>query len=111
MPMNNHLHVKKGDTVVVLSGKDKGQQGKIILALPKKSKVIVEGVNKVKRHTKPNQKAPQGGILSKEAPLAASKVMVVCPACKKPTRTGHKLVNGKFVRACKKCGEVIDETK
>jgi large subunit ribosomal protein L24 len=109
LSLNNHLHVKKGDTVLVLAGKDKGQQGKVLLAMPKKGKVVVEGVNKVKRHTKPNQKAPQGGILTKEAPLAACKVMVVCPSCKKATRTAKKNVNGKFVRACKKCGEVIDE--
>ena len=105
------LNVKKGDTVVVLSGKDKGKQGKVIEAQPKKGKVIVEGVNKVKRHTKPNQKYPQGGIIQKEAPLNACKVMLVCPACKKATRTGKKEVNGKMVRACKKCGEVIDQTK
>ena len=67
------LNVKKGDTVVVLSGKDKGKQGKVIAAMPKKGKVVVEGVNKVKRHTKPNQKAPQGGILVKEAPMHACK--------------------------------------
>lgn len=101
------LNVKKGDTVLVLSGKDKGKQGKIVAALPKKGKVIVEGVNKVKRHTKPNAKAPQGGILDKEAPLHASNVMLVCPACKKATRVAHKEVNGKSVRACKKCGETI----
>ena len=105
------LNVKKGDTVVVLSGKDKGKQGKVIQALPKKNKVVVQGVNKVKRHTKPNQSAPQGGILVKEAPLHACKVMLVCPACSKPTRVGHKEVNGKNVRVCKKCGEVIDQTK
>ena len=105
------LNVKKGDTVVVLSGKDKGKQGKVIEAQPKKGKVIVEGVNKVKRHTKPSQKYPQGGIIQKEAPLNACKVMLVCPACKKATRTGKKEVNGKMVRACKKCGEVIDQTK
>ena len=105
------LNVKKGDTVVVLSGKDKGKQGKVITALPKKGKVIVEGVNKVKRHTKPNQKAPQGGILVKEAPMHACKVMVVCPSCNKPTRVGHKEVNGKNVRVCKKCGEQLDATK
>ena len=105
------LNVKKGDTVVVLSGKDKGKKGKVVTAMPKKGKVIVEGVNKVKRHTKPNVKAPQGGILGKEAPLHACKVMLVCPACNKPTRVGHKEVNGKNVRVCKKCGEVIDETK
>lgn len=103
------LNVKKGDTVVVLSGKDKGKQGEVLQALPKKGKVIVKDVNKVKRHTKPNQKAPQGGILVKEAPLHASKVMVVCPACNKPTRIAHKLVDGKNVRVCKKCGEVIDK--
>ena len=105
------MNVKKGDTVVVLSGKDKGKQGKVIQALPKKNKVVVEGVNKVKRHTKPNQSAPQGGILVKEAPMFAAKVMLVCPACGKATRIAHKDVNGKSVRACKKCGEVIDQTK
>ena len=105
------LNVKKGDTVVVLAGKDKGKQGKIIESQPKKGKVIVEGVNKVKRHTKPSQKAPQGGIITKEAPLHACKVMLICPACSKPTRVAHKQVNGKNVRACKKCGEVIDQTK
>lgn len=105
------LNVKKGDTVVVLSGKDKGQQGKIVQALLKKNKVVVEGANKVKRHTKPNQNAPQGGIIVKEAPMDASKVMLVCPACSKPTRVAHKAVNGKNVRVCKKCNEVIDQTK
>ena len=105
------LHVKKGDTVVVLSGKDKGKEGKIIEAIPKKGKVVVEGINKVKRHTKPSLKAPQGGILTKEAPINACKVMLICPACKKPTRIAHKEVNGKNSRACKKCGEIIDQTK
>lgn len=103
------LNVKKGDTVVVLSGKDKGKQGKILTAMPKKGKVIVEGVNKVKRHSKPSQTAPQGGILVKEAPMHACKVMLVCPACQKATRVGHKEQNGKNVRVCKKCGEVIDQ--
>ncbi len=106
----NKLHVKKGDTVLVLSGKDKGKQGKITTAMTKKCKVIVEGVNKVKRHTKPNQNAPQGGILTKEAPLHVSKVMLVCPSCQKATRIAKKEVGGKFVRACKKCGEIIDKS-
>jgi len=105
------LNVKKGDTVLVLSGKDKGKQGKITAAMPKKGKVVVEGINKVKRHTKPNVKAPQGGIIVKEMPMPACKVMLVCPACSKPTRVAHKEVNGKMVRACKKCGETIDQTK
>ena len=102
------LHVKKGDTVVVLSGKDKGKQGKVITAMPKAGKVIVEGVNKVKRHSKPSLKVPQGGIITKEMPLHACKVQLICPACNKPTRIGHKEVNGKNSRVCKKCGEVIE---
>ena len=102
------LHVKKGDTVVVLSGKDKGKQGKIITAMPKAGKVVVEGVNKVKRHSKPSLKVPNGGIITKEMPLHACKVQLVCPACNKPTRIGHKEVNGKNARVCKKCGEVIE---
>jgi len=81
------LHVKKGDTVLVLSGKDKGKKGKIIEALPKKGKVVVEGVNKVKRHTKPTQKMPQGGIIVKEAAMHSSKLMLACPSCDKPTPT------------------------
>lgn len=103
------LHVKKGDTVLVLSGKDKGKQGKIVEALPKKAKVVIEGVNQVKRHTKPSQANPQGGIITKEAPINASKVMLVCPACKKATRIKKTKVAGVTVRVCKKCGEVIDK--
>lgn len=102
------LHVKKGDTVVVLSGKDKGKEGKIISAMPKAGKVVVEGVNKVKRHSKPSLKVPQGGIITKEMPLHVCKVQLICPACNKPTRIGHKDVNGKNSRVCKKCGEVIE---
>ena len=105
------LHVKKGDTVVVLSGKDKGKQGKIISAMPSKGMVVVEDVNKVKRHTKPSMKTPQGGILDKEMPLNACKVQLICPACNKATRIGHKNVDGKNVRVCKKCGEVVDNAK
>ena len=105
------LHVKKGDTVVILSGKDKGKPGKIITAMPSKGQVVVEDVNKVKRHTKPSMKAPQGGILDKEMPLNACKVQLICPACNKATRIGHKVVDGKNVRVCKKCGEVVDSAK
>lgn len=102
------LHVKKGDTVQILAGKDKGKQGKIITALPAKGKVIVEGINKVKRHSKPSIKVPQGGIITKEMPLHACKVQLICPACNKPTRIAHKIINGKNARVCKKCGEAID---
>lgn len=106
------LHVRKGDTVVILSGKDKGKKGKIIEALPKKGKIIVEGVNKVKRHAKPTQKTPQGGIQVKEAALSSSKAMLICPSCDKPTRIKHTaLASGKSARTCKHCGEIIDKDK
>ncbi|KYZ77712.1 50S ribosomal protein L24 [Anaerosporomusa subterranea] len=106
------MHVKKGDTVLVLSGKDKGKKGKIIEALPKKSKIVVEGVNKVKRHTKPSQKMPQGGIIVKEAAMHSAKVMLVCPACDKPTRIKKTtLANGNMARSCKHCSEIIDKDK
>lgn len=112
MSETQKLHVKKGDSVVVLSGKDKGKKGKVIEALPKKAKVVVEGVNKVKRHTKPTQQMPQGGIMVKEAPLHSAKVMLVCPACDKPTRIKKTaLTNGKLARTCKHCGEIIDKDK
>lgn len=106
------LHVKKGDKVIILSGKDKGKAANVIEALPKKGKVLVEGLNTVKRHTKPSQSLPQGGILVKEAPLHAAKVMLVCPACDQPTRSKKTpLANGAMARACKKCGEIIDKEK
>jgi len=112
MSETNKLHVKKGDTVVILSGKDKGKQGKILEALPKKGKIVVEGINKVKRHAKPTQKTPQGGIMVKEAALNSAKAMLVCPSCDKPTRISKtSLANGKMARACKKCGEIIDKDK
>ncbi len=106
------LHVRKGDMVVVLSGKDKGKKGKVIEALPRKGKIVVEGVNKVKRHTKASQKLPQGGILVKEAALNSAKVMLVCPACDKPTRIKKTaLATGSMARTCKKCNEIIDKDK
>lgn len=110
--LGTKLHVKKGDTVVVLSGKDKGKKGKIIEAQPKKGRVVVEGVNKVKRHTKPSQTVPQGGIIVKEAPINSSKVMLVCPECGKPTRIKKSpLASGAMARTCKHCGEIIDKDK
>lgn len=106
------LHVRKGDKVVVLSGKEKGKEGKIIEAQPKKGRVVIEGVNKVKRHAKPSQKNPQGGIITKEAAMSSSKVMLVCPACNKPTRIQKTLQkDGSYARCCKKCNEVVDKDK
>ncbi|HWS42157.1 MAG TPA: 50S ribosomal protein L24 [Pseudoflavonifractor sp.] len=104
----NKMSIKKGDTVIVLSGKDKGKQGKVEVVLPKEGKVVVERVNVVSRHTKPRQQGDEGGIIKKEAPIYACKVMRVCPKCNKPTRTAHKLLaDGKKVAVCKKCGAEI----
>ena len=104
----NTMSIKKGDTVVVLSGKDKGKQGKVLEAMPESRKVIVEKVNVATRHQKPRQQGEQGGIVKKEAPIYACKVMRVCPKCNKPTRPASKAgKDGKRVRVCKKCGAEI----
>ena len=100
----NTLHVKSGDTVVVLSGKDKGKQGKILSASPKKGTVIVEGVAITAHHQKPRKQGETGGIVQREAAMYASKVQVVCPKCNKGTRIAHKIENGKKTRVCKHCG-------
>ncbi len=102
------MDIKRNDTVVVLSGKDKGKQGKVLQADPKGSKVIVEGVNTAKRHTKPRKQGDPGGIIKKDTPIYASKVMRVCPKCNKPTRAAHTFKkDGTKVRQCKKCGAEI----
>ncbi len=107
------LNVKTGDTVVVISGKDKGKEGKIQKAFPAEGKIIVEGVAMVKKHQKPRGQGLPGGIVEKEAAIPACKVMLVCPACKKATRVAHKFVEAEGqkpqkVRSCKKCGATID---
>ena len=104
----NKMSIKKGDTVVVLSGKDKGKKGEVIAVLPKDGKVVVEKINMVSRHTKPRRQGDTGGIIQKEAPLYACKVQRVCPKCDQATRPAHKiLADGKKVRVCKKCGAEI----
>ena len=101
------MNIRKDDTVVVLSGKDKGKQGKVIIADPKNDKVIVEGVNVASCHVRPRKQDEQGGIIKKATPIYVSKVMLVCPKCNKPTRIAYK-VNGKEKsRVCKKCGAEI----
>ncbi|MFC0190560.1 50S ribosomal protein L24 [Fictibacillus aquaticus] len=102
------MHVKKGDKVQVISGKDKGKQGVILAAFPKESRVLVEGVNVVKKHSKPSQANPQGGIVSMEAPIHVSNVMPLDPKTGVPTRVGYKEVDGKKVRVAKS-GEVLDK--
>ncbi|AFV75364.1 50S ribosomal protein L24 [Thermus oshimai] len=107
--MQPKLHVKKGDTVLVASGKYKGRTGKVKQVLPKKYAVIVEGVNIVKKAVRPSPKHPQGGFVEQEAPLHASKVRPICPSCGKPTRVRKKVLeDGRKVRACAKCGGVLD---
>ena len=100
----NNLKIKKNDTVVVLSGKDKGKQGKVLGTLPGSLKVVVEGINMVTCHVKPRRQGETGGIMQREAALYASKVQVVCPKCGKGTRVAHKIEDGKKSRICKKCG-------
>lgn len=103
------LHVKKNDTVLVRSGKDAGKKGKVLVAMPAAGKIIVEGVHVATMHKKPRQAGQPGGIIHKEAAIFASKVMLVCPKCNKPTRVGHTILpGGNKVRACKKCGAEID---
>ncbi len=103
------LRVKKEDTVLVIAGKEKGKKGRVLAVLPSKERVIVEKINIIKRHMKPNRKYTQGGIIEKEAPIHISNVMLLCPKCNKPTRIGNRLLeSGKKVRVCKKCQEVID---
>jgi len=106
---NNKLHVKKNDTVIVISGKDKGKKGRVIAAYPRENRVLVEGVNIVKKHARPSQANPQGGIIEQEAPIHASNVMHVDPKSGKVTRIGYKVLdNGKKVRIAKRSGAQID---
>ena len=102
------MHVKKGDKVKVITGKDKGKTGVILAAFPKKDRVLVEGVNIVKKHTKPNQASPQGGIISLEAAIHVSNVMIIDPKTDEPTRVGYKIEDGKKVRVAKKSGVALD---
>ncbi len=103
------MNVKKGDTVKVIAGKDKGKQGEIIRSMPSKGRVVVEKVNVVKKAQRPTQSNPQGGIMSMEAPINVSNVMLVCPKCSAATRVGHRFDEaGKKHRVCKKCGKDID---
>ena len=98
------MKIRKDDKVVVLSGRDKGKEGKVLSADPKNGKVVVEGVLVASRHQKPRKQGEEGGIIKRETPIYASKVMLVCPKCGKPTRVGHTMVAGKKLRTCKKCG-------
>jgi len=111
------MRVRKNDQVLVLSGNYKGKKGKVLKVFPEQNRIIVEGVNFIKRHSRPTQQNPQGGIIEKEAPIHVSNVMVVCPKCSTPSRMGKQVVvdearNRKSnVRICKNCGEMLVSNK
>ncbi len=105
-----HMPVRKGDTVKVIAGKDKGRTGRIMLVYPDTERVMVERINIVKRHQRPSQRLQKGGIIEKENPLHISNVMLVCPRCKEATRFKREVIDEKRVRVCKKCDEQIDQT-
>ena len=101
------LNVKKDDTVVVISGKDKGKKGKVLSAFPAEERIVVQGANMVTRHRKPRKQGEEGGIVKREAAIYASKVQVVCPKCDKGTRVAYEIKDGKKVRVCKHCGAAL----
>lgn len=104
----NKVHVKNGDTVIIISGKDRGKKGKVMAVSPKEGKVIVENANFVQKHVKPRKMGEAGGIIKAESAIYACKVQVFCSHCNKPTRVGHKTTkDGKKERICVKCGETL----
>lgn len=103
------MKIRKNDTVLVIAGKDRGKKGKVRKAMPKEQKVIVEGINMIKRHSRARGVARQAGIIELEAPIHVSNVMLICSKCNKPVRVGFRfLEDGRKVRFCRSCGEVID---
>ena len=104
-----HVHVRRGDTVAVIAGRERGKRGKVLRVLPTAGRVLVEKLNMMKKHQRPTQKLRQGGIIERESPLALSNVLVVCSRCDKASRSGIKVLgDGRKVRVCKRCGESID---
>lgn len=104
------LHVRRGDTVGVIAGRERGKRGKVLRVLTDKGRVLVEHVNMIKKHQRPTQKLRQGGIIEREGALAISNVLVICGRCDKPSRTGiQNLTDGRKVRICRRCGESIDK--
>ena len=106
----NNIHIKKNDTVVVISGEDKGKKGKVLSVDVENNRVIVEGINMATKHKKPRRQGDIGGIIHQEAPISATSVMHLCDKCNQPTRLGHKILgDGSKVRVCKKCGETFEK--
>jgi large subunit ribosomal protein L24 len=103
------LNIKKNDTVMVMSGDEKGKKGRVISVLSSDNRILIESINMIKKHMKPSKKYSQGGIIEKEAPINRSNIMLVCTKCDKTTKISQKILeNGEKIRSCKKCGEVID---
>jgi len=108
--MATSVHVRRGDTVAVITGRERGKRGKVLRVSPEKGRVLVEHVNMVKKHQRPTQKLRQGGIIEREGAMALSNVLLVCSRCDKASRTGIKLLaDGRKVRMCKRCGESVDK--
>ena len=106
--MSNKLHIKRDDTVLIISGDDRGKKGKVLEVSPKEGKIIVEGRNIVKKHVKPRKAGDPGGIIESAGAFYAAKAMVVCPHCNKPTRIGHQInKDGTKSRLCRRCGETL----
>ena len=104
------MRIKKGDTVRIVSGRDAKKEGKVQRRIPSSDMIVVEGVNVVSKHTRPTANNPQGGIVKQEAAIPASKAMLVCPACGEATRVSRAFLDdGRKVRVCKKCGEIVDK--
>ena len=103
------INIKKNDTVMVISGKERGKSGRVFRVMPGEGKVLVEKLNIIKRHTRPSATNRQGGIIEKEAPIQTSNVMVICKKCNKPTRVSHSFEGDVKVRVCKKCGSPLDK--
>ena len=107
--MASSMHVRRGDKVKIIAGKENGKEGKVLHSYPEKQRVMVEGANIIKRATRPSQKNPQGGIMQSEGTMHVSNVMLICPSCSQPTRIGRRREAGERVRVCKKCGKDIDK--
>ena len=107
--MAKSLSIRKGDRVHVIAGKDKGKEGKVLRSMPERERIVVENVHMLKKHTRPSQKNPQGGIIEMEGTIHVSNVMLVCPSCSQPTRISRRREDGVRVRVCKACGKDIDK--
>lgn len=107
--MAKSLTIRKGDRVRVITGKDKGKEGKVLRSMPERERIVVESVHMIKKHARPSQKNPQGGIIEMEGTIHVSNVMLMCPSCSQPTRVNRRREDGVRVRVCKACGKDIDK--